>query len=85
MLRIVGIGSAIGTMALWMSRNWEEVRGWFAWTGLVPEPVPESRLEYAMGWSGDVQGLRSVYEGWGLRGLVDRAVEEVGRLRPVGW
>ncbi|PSK51648.1 hypothetical protein B9Z65_2915 [Elsinoe australis] len=85
MLRIVGIGGAIGTMALWISRNWEEVRGWFAWTGLVPEPVRESRLEYAMGWSGDVQGLRSVYEGWGLRGLVDRAVEEVGRLRPVGW
>ncbi|KAG8627335.1 hypothetical protein KVT40_004818 [Elsinoe batatas] len=82
LLRAAGIIGALGTIALWVSRNWEQVTAWLGWPSAR---VEESQtMEYAMGWQ-DAQSWRRGYEVWGLRDLVDRAVEEVGRLRPVGW
>ncbi|KAF2225185.1 hypothetical protein BDZ85DRAFT_89728 [Elsinoe ampelina] len=82
LLRAAGIIGALGTIALWVSRNWEQVTAWLGWPSTRVEE--KQTMEYAMGWQ-DAQSWRRGYEAWGLRDLVDRAVEEVGRLRPVGW
>ncbi|PNS15334.1 hypothetical protein CAC42_2669 [Sphaceloma murrayae] len=83
-LRIVGIGGAVGTVALWVVGHWECVGNWFGWHEPVKETIRDRGTGYALGW-GPGQGVMGSYEGWGLRGLVDDLVGEVGRLRPVTW
>ncbi|KAF4554235.1 Hypothetical protein D9617_5g071120 [Elsinoe fawcettii] len=80
LLRIVGIGGAIGTIVLWASQNWDQVRDWFGWPSSVIEE--KQNMEYAMGWQ-DAKSWRAGYDAWGLKGLVDRVMDEVGRLRPI--